>query len=84
MNNKLLVIGAIIVLLSATTAAFILMNQDQTPPGITNLSYSILTGSNPVHGNSDSEIYIVEFTDYQCPYCSRHATTTVQNIKQEY
>jgi protein-disulfide isomerase len=35
-------------------------------------------------GRADAPVTIVEFTDYQCPFCGRHATTTFNDIKREY
>jgi protein-disulfide isomerase len=35
-------------------------------------------------GRSDAPLTIVEFTDLQCPFCSRFATTTFDEIKKEY
>ncbi len=51
---------------------------------ITNLSFKIGTGTNPVIGNQNAPITIVEFTDYQCPYCKRHAENTFQKIEENY
>lgn len=53
-------------------------------PGITNISFSVGTGSNPVLGNPAAKITIVEFIDYQCPYCARHATRTFPQIESNY
>ena len=37
----------------------------------------------PVKGSANALITIVEFSDYQCPFCSR-AHTTVQKLQEEY
>ena len=35
-------------------------------------------------GSADAPIVLVEFTDYQCPFCSRFATTTFEELKAKY
>ena len=35
-------------------------------------------------GSSDAPIVIVEFSDFQCPYCSRHALTTQPVLDEEF
>ncbi len=37
-----------------------------------------------VLGEEDAKVTIVEFTDYQCPFCSRHYEQTFGKIKSEY
>ncbi len=37
----------------------------------------------PVRGNPDAKVTIVEFSDFQCPYCARGATT-VEQILEKY
>lgn len=37
-----------------------------------------------VMGDEDATVTLIEFTDYQCPFCARHFTQTVAQIKQEY
>jgi len=41
-------------------------------------------GSDPVLGRDDAPVTIVEYTDYQCPYCSRWHTTTFPEIRKNY
>ena len=50
---------------------------------------SIRTGnielsSSPFIGNKNAEIAIIEFSDYQCPYCKRHYSQTFPDIKKNY
>lgn len=37
-----------------------------------------------VLGNADAPITVIEFTDYQCPFCSRHYEQTFGSIKSDY
>ncbi len=41
-------------------------------------------GNNPVMGNDGAKIALLEFTDYQCPFCYRHTTQTQPQIEREY
>ncbi len=40
-------------------------------------------GDDPVIGNKDAKVVIVEFTDYECPYC-RKMQPDAEQIKKEY
>lgn len=35
-------------------------------------------------GHFDAPVTMVEFSDYQCPFCKRHANSVMPNILQEY
>ncbi len=37
-----------------------------------------------VKGNKDAKVTIVEFTDYQCPFCKRHFDQTADQLMKEY
>lgn len=37
-----------------------------------------------VIGKNNAEVTIVEFTDYQCPFCARHYTNTHKTLKEKY
>lgn len=40
-------------------------------------------GDSPVFGKKDAKVTVVEFSDFQCPYCSKGAKI-VQKLKKEY
>ncbi len=42
------------------------------------------TGVGPVLGKSSATVTLVEFTDFQCPFCARHFTQTVPSIRKDY
>ncbi len=57
--------------------------QQQQQPAPVNVG-EIPEGDSYVMGSDDAPITIVEYTDYQCPFCSRHFSQTFAQIKQNY
>jgi len=47
-------------------------------------SLTVSTKGASALGRAHAPVTIVEFTDYQCPFCARHATTTLQEIRKAY
>lgn len=41
-------------------------------------------GAYPVQGESTAPLTLVEFTDYQCPYCARHVRETAPLLEEQY
>ena len=41
-------------------------------------------GDLPGLGSSDAKVTLVEFSDYQCPFCGRHFTATEGQLKKDY
>jgi protein-disulfide isomerase len=41
-------------------------------------------GDNPVKGNAKADLVLVEFTDYQCPFCGRFVRETFPQIAKQY
>lgn len=38
----------------------------------------------PFIGDTDAPVTIIEFSDYECPFCSRHVTQVFPEIKENY
>jgi len=46
--------------------------------------YKELKGNEPALGDPNAPVTIVEFADYQCPYCKKFFDQTFSGIKQKY
>jgi protein-disulfide isomerase len=38
----------------------------------------------PFKGNADAQVTLIEYSDYQCPYCKRHLLSVWPQIKEQY
>ncbi|NNL58853.1 MAG: DsbA family protein [Nitrosopumilus sp.] len=45
---------------------------------------NISLDDDPMKGNTDAAITIVEFSDFQCPFCAKFHETTLGQIEKEY
>src|SRR5688572_20984916 len=52
------------------------------PPAQTNVKVNI--EGRPIKGEKDAGVTIVEFTDYQCPFCKRHFEEVLPTLLKEY
>jgi len=62
--------------------------EENVPEEVTELSETqrqeLLTGAAAARGSDDARVVLVEFTDYQCPFCKRHFDQTEAQIEEEY
>jgi protein-disulfide isomerase len=41
-------------------------------------------GGLPIQGSPDARVVLVEFSDYECPFCSRHASSVANDLDQKF
>src|SRR5437868_2542366 len=56
--------------------------QAALPPG-SEVVYKVAIGSSPVKGDPEAKVTIVEFSDFQCPYCGR-AIPVLKQVESRY
>jgi len=54
------------------------------PRRVQKLDGAIELGVAPVKGNRAAPLTMIEFSDYQCPFCARHAQQTLPEIDRYY
>lgn len=61
-----------------------LLQPRQPPPPVQAIDTVLDIGDAPVKGNKDAKLTLMEFSDYQCPFCKRHAESTLPEIDKAY
>jgi protein-disulfide isomerase len=46
--------------------------------------FQVAIGDSAVRGSRNSKIAIIEYSDFQCPYCGRHAQTTYIGLQKHF
>jgi len=56
-----------------------------TPPSAQQFKPAdVKIGASAVLGDADATVTLIEYSDYQCPFCKRHATTVFPQLVKEY
>ncbi|MEE8401762.1 MAG: thioredoxin domain-containing protein [Candidatus Hydrothermarchaeaceae archaeon] len=55
----------------------------ETPPAQTQRT-SVSIDGDPCQGSDDAPVTMIEFSDYQCPFCARFWTQTLPQIRKDY
>lgn len=48
------------------------------------VNMTLVLDDDPMKGDKNAKVVLVEFTDYQCPFCARHVRDTMPQIDAEY
>jgi len=54
------------------------------PPAVAPVSFDLSVENAYAKGGAAARVVIVEFSDFQCPFCARHAKQTLPHIEREY
>ena len=68
----------------AITKLELKMLQNQLPTKQPQLPVKISADNDPIIGNPDAPITIIEFSDFQCPFCAKFHSQTLPLILEEY
>lgn len=54
------------------------------PAGEQALNAIVSTEGEPFRGKKDAKLTMIEFSEFQCPFCGRHVRETVPQLEKEY
>jgi len=61
---------------------FLQVRQGAPAPDVRNVAIDL--GNHPSKGSTTAKLTLMEFSDYQCPFCARHVRDTDPQIVKEY
>ena len=61
-----------------------LLRRRPPAPGAAAQNFELDIADRPFKGNATARLVMVEFSDYECPFCARHAKNTWPQLEKEY
>ena len=65
------------------TAPTVQPTQQPTQPTAAQV-FKVSIDDDPMKGDPDAEVTVIEFSDFQCPFCSRFYTQTLSQLEENY
>jgi len=65
-------------------SGYLVWGIEPTPTPVTVTRYDVPEDNDPSTGPADAEIVIIEFSDYQCPYCKKWHDEVFSQLLAEY
>lgn len=53
-------------------------------PNLPPQNLTVSVSNNPLKGDKNAKLTLIEFSDYQCPFCARHFRETLPQIEKDY
>ncbi|WP_168119657.1 thioredoxin domain-containing protein [Paenibacillus sp. HB172176] len=76
--------SAIIIVVIAGLVVVNQLSNDSGATNVTNIKEAPSTEGQPMMGNPESTVSIVEFGDFKCPYCKEWTATILPQLKKDY
>jgi len=54
------------------------------PPAATDIEAVVETAGAPAKGSASAKLTVIEFSDYECPFCARYTNDTLGTLTREY
>ncbi len=62
----------------------LLTARQRSRSNVQDVTFTVNVAKDPIKGSADAKVTLIEFTDYQCPYCARHTKTVLPQLTKMF